>query len=102
MVASSATPEGYREEFARRVDAVVTLGAYKSDVADILQAAARESSYRMAIGAQMRSEALQHQVRERLTLRDGVVTSWMAREIMAFVGRGIDALASGYATPETS
>lgn len=94
VIAESATPEGYREEFGRRVDAIVTLGAYKSDVTDALDAATKEKSYRMAVGAAARRKALEYELRERMVFRDGVLSSWMARDIVAFAKRRIDAVAA--------
>jgi len=90
----SATLDGFREEFGRRVDAVVAVGSYKSDVADHLDAATREMPYRMAVGADARRRVLNNELRERMHLRDGLLTSWMAREVASFAERRIEVISS--------
>ncbi len=87
--ASLATPDGYRKEFARRVDAVVAIGSCKSDIVSILDDVLGSSAYRMAIGSEARARILENKLRERFQPRAGVFEPWVAREIVTFGKRRI-------------
>jgi hypothetical protein len=84
-----ASLEGYQTEFAKRVDALVLLAAYKSDVAALLEEVTTEPLYRMTAGEQARGKVLGEALRERFKFRDGHVTSWMMRDVIGFAGRRI-------------
>jgi hypothetical protein len=94
--ASLFTPEGLRREFARRVDAVIAIGAYKSDIVDILDDATRGSAFRMALGPQARADALRAALHERFASRlDAVPPGWVAREVVTFADRRIRYISDG-------
>jgi hypothetical protein len=87
-----ATPEGLQKAFAERVDALVLLGGYKSDAAEILEQVTTESLYRMAVGDAVRAAVLREALRDRFRFREGLLTSWMARDVIDFAGRRIGEL----------
>lgn len=83
------TPKGFQKAFAERVDALVLLASYKSDIADVLREVVREPLYRMMVGEAARERALNEALRERMRFRDGVLRSWMAKDIVDFAERMI-------------
>ncbi len=83
------TPEGFQKAFAERVDALILLGANKSDIAALLEQVTTDPLFRMAVGEVARSDVLSEALRDRFTLRQGMHTSWMMRDYIGFAGRRI-------------
>jgi hypothetical protein len=85
----TVAPEGFQKAFAERVDALVLLSAYKSDAAEILEQVTTEVLYRMAVGDAARASVLREGLRDRFKFREGLITSWMARDLTGFAERRI-------------
>lgn len=71
---------------------MVLLGGYKSDAAEILEQVTTEPLYRMAVGDAARAAVLREALRGRFRFREGLLTSWMARDVIDFAGRRIGEL----------
>jgi hypothetical protein len=84
-----ATAEGFRTEFIRRVDSISNLGAYKSDIADILDEAIKQLPFRTALGYHARTAMLGEALRQRMAFREGPLPNWAAKELIAFSDRRI-------------
>jgi hypothetical protein len=93
VYADQATPEGFRREFARRVDAIASLAMYKSDIVDILNGAVNEFSYRSQIEIEARVQWLGDAIREGIRVPTQPTPTWVLREAMAFADRRIAEIA---------